>query len=401
MELDFNHIKYEFSPDLERMISPHFSDKEARQRLEKSFFSTKKIELSDKFILKDELILFANEAFPESAVNDPLGDLKMWNLWQTGIRSFPYPGKYLPLEIYNQGAKVQSTSSMGVVGECLAGLLATAGIGPWPIVRVINRWPDFIFHDRKNKRFALLESKAFSDINGSCVKFEDRFKKRILEDFLLDALRHLVSDRGVSVWGAFTCVKSIEPFKAQVTFVETVLQSGVTNTSKSTIVDALGEFVLQVALNSLFIVMSEFTEKQISAVFSSRNETPSDELNRAIQASLIQLPKSVTSSFTEIDIKQIEAEAYSIFKIKRKKIMALAKDINNISFKRSGFTTTSFEAIRKIGDIELIARRLSDDEATNLDKNWHPNWGMVNQFYTCDEENIFRCGGLLIKKKYL
>ena len=210
--------------------------------LDRTFFSNKNIAYSASNHLEDDLIIFANEAFPESAVNDPLGDLRIWDLWQTGKRAFPYPGKYIPLEIFSQGTKVKSTSSMGVLGECLCGLYATAGIGPWPIVRVINRWPDFIFHDRNKKKFALMESKAFADINGSLSKFEDRFDKSILQEFLLDALKHLVSDRSVSVWGSFTSVKSVDPFRAQVTFVETTLEGEAASSSSSTVVDMLAEY---------------------------------------------------------------------------------------------------------------------------------------------------------------
>ena len=144
MDIDFQHISFVLRLDDEHIFSPHFSAPETKEKAAAKFFASKKIEFTENFSLPDDLILFANEAFPESAINDPLGDVHVWESWQTGTRTFPYPGKYVPLDIFEQGGKTQSPTAIGVIGECLSGLFATSGIGPWPIVRPIRKWPDFI-----------------------------------------------------------------------------------------------------------------------------------------------------------------------------------------------------------------------------------------------------------------
>lgn len=403
LEIDFKHVKYEFASSLERMTSPHFSDAEARQRLGESFFQQKNIEDSSMISLREDLILFANEAFPESAVNDPIGDLKIWHLWQTGIRSFPYPGQYLPLEIFSQGTKIRSTSSMGVIGECLSGLFATAGIGPWPIVRVINRWPDFIFHDRKNQRFALLESKAFADIHGATSKFEDRFDKKILEDFLLGALQHLVSDRGVSVWGGFTSIKSVDPFKVQLTFVETSLAQNSLSVSNSTVVDMIAEFVLQVALNRFLPQLVEEGPRVVKKTLMAEEGEISPIVLIAINDAIKQLPRLAVEALSEADNSRIIEEVILGLRKNHKKILKYLSDVGELKQTRSGFSTGGYETIREIGDIKLVARRVTNAEAEKIDKNWQPSWNTVGQPIEVEDDDteVFRCGGLLIKRQYV
>jgi hypothetical protein len=401
LEIDFQHVKFEFPQALERITSPHFSDTESKHKLGSAFFGNKKIIYANRHNIEDGVVLFANEAFPEAAVNDPLGDLRIWNLWQTGIRAFPYPGQYLPLEIFSQGTKVKSTSSMGVLGECLCGIYATSGIGPWPVVRVINRWPDFIFFDRNSNRFALLESKAFANIDGPVSKFEDRFDRNIIQEFLLDALRHLVSDRGVSVWGCFTSVKSIEPFKAQLTMVETTLAVNPFSNSNSTVVDMLADLVLQVALNKFLPELVNAGTKKARGMLLARDDSTETAALKSVQAAIAQLPLSAVGALSAEDKNRLANEAILGLQKNQKKIISLLSEADTLTSNRRGFSTSDYETIREIGDIRLEARRLNHDEAIEIDKNWLQNWDAVGQPVGFDETEIFRCGGLLIKKKYI
>ena len=77
-----------------------------------------------------EQLLCGNEAFPEAAVADPLADLEVWDEWRSGTRYFPYPGRYSKLDITSQDDKTSSPSTVGVLGEIMAGLFAQVGISP-------------------------------------------------------------------------------------------------------------------------------------------------------------------------------------------------------------------------------------------------------------------------------
>ena len=64
-------------------------------------------------------LLAGNEAYPESAIADPITDLRVWYDWRSGVRKFPYPGSYEPLEIRKHRGKIPSAGVIGVVGEIL------------------------------------------------------------------------------------------------------------------------------------------------------------------------------------------------------------------------------------------------------------------------------------------
>ena len=90
-----------------------------------------------------------------------------------------------------------------------------------------------------------MESKAFTDLGGATTGVRDRISDALLGEFLFDALQHLLSDRTVAVWGAFTRILSITPFKAQVTFIETSLENNVQQGKPSTTLSIIGNFVMQ------------------------------------------------------------------------------------------------------------------------------------------------------------
>ena len=247
-------------------------------------------------------MLLANEAFPESAINDPLGDLQVWESWQTGSRTFPYPGQYIPLDIFGQGKGPISHShwcnwrmSNWLICNCrycaIAGSASNQALARFHLVR------------RSKSRFALLESKAFTDLGGATTGVRDRISDALLGEFLFDALQHLLSDRTVAVWGAFTRILSITPFKAQVTFIETSLENNVQQGKPSTTLSIIGNFVMQLGLNSLVEQIhsslnsdgrgtkkEEFSldDQAISSAFSSAmNELPHSFTNQCLTLTVI------------------------------------------------------------------------------------------------------------------
>jgi hypothetical protein len=220
IDVTFEHWRYVFADEeLIRYGSPHFDRKSAGQALASAVRTNAILENSSALQFSEKLILCANEAFPEAAVADPLADLEVWDEWRTGIRSFPYPGRYGRLGIKRQDTKTNSTSSTGVLGEIMAGLFAQSGIAPWVLVRVIRRWPDFIFYVRDD-RYAFVEAKAFTGDPGGGGGSAPHIPDALLGECVVDAVHQLNADPFVQIWGAFTHIQQISPMRLNVTFLE-------------------------------------------------------------------------------------------------------------------------------------------------------------------------------------
>jgi hypothetical protein len=220
IEVLFEHWRYVLPEDvLSRYGSPHFD----KSRVRRSLCDCLKRDVSapidgGSLLFEPEQILCANEAFPEAAIADPLADLDVWDEWCSGVRSFPYQGLYGDLDIATQEKKTNSTSSVGVIGEIMAGLFGQAMIAPLVLVRVVRQWPDFIFHTGGN-RYAFLEAKAFTTtLTGPGIS--SRIPEPLLGDCLADAVQQLNADAYVTVWGAFTHIRSVRPLCFAVTLVE-------------------------------------------------------------------------------------------------------------------------------------------------------------------------------------
>jgi hypothetical protein len=73
--------------------------------------------------------------------------------------------------------------------EIMGDLFAQQGVAPWVLVRVIQKWPDFIFaeHDR---RYAFVEAKASTQPLPSSTGLMGRVAPARLEECLVEAVQH-------------------------------------------------------------------------------------------------------------------------------------------------------------------------------------------------------------------
>jgi len=95
----------------------------------------------------------------------------------------------------------------------MAGLYAQAGIAPWVLVRVIRHWPDFIFYTGDD-RYAFVEAKAYTgEVNEQNGGLWTQIPGDLLSECLMDAVQQLNADPFVKVWGAFTYIEQISPFR--------------------------------------------------------------------------------------------------------------------------------------------------------------------------------------------
>jgi hypothetical protein len=201
IHVSFQHWCHVFSDRaLIRYGSPHFDRHFPGQALRQEVVGSASLVDNVALPFPEEAILCANEAFPEAAVADPLADLEIWDEWSTGVRSFPYPGKYGRLGIHTQMPKTASTASVGVIGEIMAGLFAQQGVAPWVLVRVIQKWPDFIFAEQDG-RYAFVEAKASAQTLPSSTGLMGRVAPGLLDECLVEAVQQLNADPYGRVWG--------------------------------------------------------------------------------------------------------------------------------------------------------------------------------------------------------
>jgi len=213
IDVSFEHWRFTF-PDtlLARCGSPHYSQKEAGKEYAKAIYSGAVRAASIAVQFHEAQILCGNEAFPEAAVADPVADLEVWDEWGSGKRRFPYPGRYSKLGITRRDdnrRKTSSPSSVGVVGEILTGFFAQAGVSPWVLVRVVQRWPDFIFSHR-DETYSFVESKAFTREPSGATGLRARVLDSLLIEGALQAAQQLNSDPFGRVWCSFTRIRKRE-----------------------------------------------------------------------------------------------------------------------------------------------------------------------------------------------
>lgn len=225
--VDFEHWRVVLRDEwLRRYGSPHFEPSRARYELmNKAIPYARQVEPRQHLTFDRAQIVLANEVFPEAAMADPLADLEVWNEWSSGIRAFPYPGRFSRLGLVAQEGKTTATSSVGVLGEIVAGLFAQTAISPKVLVRVVRRWPDFIFYT-DDERYSFVEAKAFTMKQEPHAKdviptgLDERVQASLLGECAHQAVQQLNADPSIKVWGAFTAIRRISPFALSVTFVE-------------------------------------------------------------------------------------------------------------------------------------------------------------------------------------
>jgi hypothetical protein len=191
IEISFEHWCYTFTEEmLIKYGSRYFPRKDAGAQYVRDIDQRSERVSSLNLEFSEKQIRSGNEAFAEAAVADPIADLEVWDEWRSGTRYFPYQGRYSRLGIIRQDDKTSSPSSVGVIGEIMAGFFAQAGVSPWVLVRVVRRWPDFIFSDR-DATYSFVESKAFTSEPSDRHGLAGRVLDGLLVEGAVDAAQQL------------------------------------------------------------------------------------------------------------------------------------------------------------------------------------------------------------------
>ncbi|MFC2085675.1 hypothetical protein ACFLRO_00525, partial [Bacteroidota bacterium] len=392
--VEFKHYRYELDRDtLVRYGSPHFSAGEVSTHLAGVVASSGLMPVSSCTLdFEEGHIICANEAFPEAAIADPLSDLAVWSDWRSGVRSFPYPGVYPRLGIIDQGPKTQSATSIGVVGEIMAGLFAQAGIAPWVIVRVIRRWPDLIFLTADGG-FDFVEAKAFT-LGARDKPLWDSVPSRLVGDHMHDAVHQLNADASVGVWGAFTRVVDPYPCKLEVTFLEVVAEPVVVSEESANQVPAA--VVLGIAQQLTALGVGTLSNEEIE-ILETRKTARRRVEDRVVENGLRFLDQDGTYARIRDRFESNEMQDL------RKNMRQLARKLSPnemvgryMSSVRSKAANEEWARLRPLATGEISIGNLAMDEVSEITNSWGRNWENANKPYGKRwHTDIWRCGGAL------
>jgi hypothetical protein len=399
IEVDFHHWSYVFNDeDLIRYGSPHFDRKSAGQALSAAVRAGAVNRNSHQLEFDPRQILSANEVFPEAAVADPLADLEVWDEWRTGIRAFPYPGKYGRLGIRKQDAKTNSTSSTGVIGEVMTGLFAQAGIAPWVLVRVIRRWPDFIFYIQDD-RYAFVEAKAFTGDDALPKKSPIHIPEALLGECVVDAVQQLNADPFVQVWGAFTHIRQITPMRLRVTFLQLDAPGERRESNKKRVIPQA--VLIGVAERALRRAITEFEAAELAPLYRTERRPTKYERNRLEKLLIPAAMQQLESLLSEEGIQTAVLASHSLVEVELRKMLRYA----SIPEKGEGHRTFSarerassgkLSLVRATGPQAIFVGDISRSEQQSISTLWSPDWTSANQpWRKLDPVDVWRCGGSL------
>jgi hypothetical protein len=397
IEVSFEHWSFCISEEtLTRCGSRYYGPSEVRSDLLNSLTKDAKQECSENLIFSRSQLICANEAFPESAVADPIADLEIYDEWKNGIRQFPYPGRYERLGITEQHHKINSPSSTGVIGEMMAGLFAQVGIGAWIQIRNIRRWPDFIFWG-SNDRFAFVESKAFVGEPVVGPGISGRATGPLLGEFLLDSVQELNADPSVSVWGAFTQVVEIRPMRLLVTFLNVNVPDEVMLRRQSqkipeAVARGFSKRAIEAAVPDLDPNFVYLFEKR-RGYRKQEGKQAEDSLH---QLAIKQLD-NILADAGPLAKKQSSREyMYSIIKEEIRKVTLKEdslKEGRRFYDAKERASKGEWTDIREVGGESIYMKDLSESERSKFSNDWTPQWNIANQPWSDSTQTKWRCSG--------
>jgi hypothetical protein len=398
VQVYFEHLRYQFPDEqLIRYGSPYFDTRTAGLDLIR-FFRSDVVKVCDHAMTFDSRhLLSANEAFPEAALSDPLSDLVVWDDWRAGLRAFPYPGTYSKLGITQQDSKTSACTSVGVLGEIMAGVFSQAGISPWVLVRVIRHWPDFIFA-LKNNRYAFVESKAFT--SGDEKTSTHGIPNGLLGECLVASVQQLNADPYVQVWSAFTNVRHIAPLTLHVIFLELD-----TNDNRRTslpvrvLPDVIVNGIAERALNtSLHRVDDDYVRFLVEG-----GPKPSKEERRKFELALVSAAmQEVESMLMDQELKVVMLQSRELIERRLARLAKKARPRDGIKSRRlfgilGESAPEGLARVRSLGPGSVYASKLTTHDYVGVTTTWTKDWERANENWArVDDVPVWRCGGALL-----
>jgi hypothetical protein len=391
IEVTFEHWQYTFSQTiLARYGSRYFSRKQAGECYSADIYASATRAACQDLQFEKSQLLCGNEAFPEAAVADPIADLETWEEWRSGLRDFPYPGRYSRLGITRQDDKTSSPSSVGVIGEIMAGFFAQVGVSPWVVVR---KWPDFIFSHRDGN-YSFVESKAFTGEPGGLTGLRSRVPNALVVEGAVDAAQQLNSDPFGKVWSSFTWIREITPFRLDITFLEfnvaeeRRIQALPNRIMPASVADGLAERALNLAAAKREIRrIEDLSLPDLRRLAAEEADGLLDELGDADNVSADRQPI----------IEAIERIVSAIEKKKRRREEETEFGRERIRQAKEQAVLGRLAQLRTLGDQCIFLADLPSKAQTGLREDWSPNWRLANQAWgQIEGVPLWRCGGAVL-----
>ena len=396
IKVNIQYWRYDISSDLlTRYGSPYHSIKDAAQAVWANLTKNAVKIQDENFDVEISQVISGNEAFPESALADPIADLELWEEWASGKRVFPYPGKFSRLGVTKQESKTAAPSSIGVVGEIFAGLFSQAVVSQNILVRSIRKWPDFIYYCGGDL-YSFVESKAFT--NATLAKtLKDRIPGQVTKEVLYDSVHQLNADPHLDVWGVFTGLVSVSPiFQFTVTAIQITPPSSLRSSRPrlnlpDVVVKGLVErAVAQAAFN---IPRFEIKEKPSSNYKKELKEYLKDLIEASKGEIESLLVDSASNHAIEASRFQIEKELKRITGASLLKEDKIGKTFFSI---KQNNEDDVLRRIRKYGPEFVFMADLGSRFFNNLKASWNSDIRLFNQpsFHVAGFP-IWQCGGSL------
>jgi hypothetical protein len=400
--VDFNHYKIVLGDDvLSRLGSRYFPKAEAGKGLRAWVLrnvGSPRYKMAMDF--EKDLIISANEVYPEAAMADPVADLEVWDEWRTGLRSFPYEGVYTRLNIFHQENKTSATSSVGVLGEILAGRFAQEYVAPIVSVRPIRRWPDFIF-EGSDGRYSFVESKASASVDNPAAPGVENIRAELLGEGLADAVQELNAEPFLRVWLVFTDVKSIQPLQMNVNVVEIEAPEFRRNGRKNRVPDAVINGLTQRLIASAVAEVEPEFEELNGKLSSEEEKRVRKELWKRIKASAAGRTENVLEIAVPADLRQAAADEIriKIDNVKERKINPLGREGKRLAMAKKAASIGELGVLRHTygKDQGLMLSELPKSELKHLRETWKPDWERANKPWGHMENlPLWRCSSAVL-----
>lgn len=401
--VNFLHYEAELADDvLSRLGSRYFNKKEAGKQLRKWLLRRVRSPLHRaELTFSRSQLACANEVFPEAALADPVADLEVWDEWRTGLRRFPYPGVYTRLDILRQGAKTSATSSVGVLGEILAGLFSQSFVSPLVVVRPIRRWPDFIFL-AMDQRYSFVESKASATLEPDHPFDLEHVKEELLGEGLIDAVQELNAEPFLRIWLSFSDVTSVQPLVMNVCVLELHAPhsrlASRTHRVPDAVVDGLAERLLvstaadlEPQFEDLFARVADESEKEARKELWQRLKTHARE--RADEMVALVVPEGMEAVAADAIRQKLGG-----LRRPRKLSMKSLEGKRLTDAKRAAAEGLLTPLRRAWGTDEwLMLADLPPEELAALRSGWRPDWEQANRPWgSSDELALWRCSSAVV-----
>jgi hypothetical protein len=270
-------------------------------------------------------------------------------------------------------------------------------VAPWVLVRVIQKWPDFIFAEQDG-RYAFVEAKASAQTLPSSTGLMGRIAPALLDECLVEAVQQLNADPYVRVWGAFTHIWRITPMEFAVTFLELdVPESYRASRPQKILPQAVLVGLSERAISTAAARLDEHEFDVLASKGRSRARTSVE--GKLVQLALKELeePGALEDSDMALALSPERSEFEDEIVRQVRHVRVPEKRVGRRFYEakvQAGEGVLS--PIRSMGTSSLFMAGLSSAQRLQLSRAWQRNWSRaVVPWGKLDGNRLWRFGGVV------